>query len=76
MGWIHEWKDSLKTSNVCSARPHELFWKKRLIVVIEKDSFHEIKVHKMVFLLIIKQSTKSFQVLFRAVVARLKICHY
>lgn len=43
-----------------------------LIGVIEKDSLHELKGHKMVFLLITKQSTKPLKYIFRSVAVRLK----
>lgn len=36
-----------------------------LIVVVEKESLHEIKVHKMIFLLITEQSTKSLEIYFQ-----------
>lgn len=52
---------------VMCIKPDHINYSERngLIVVVEKESLHELKVHKMIFLLIIEQSTKSLEIYFQ-----------
>lgn len=52
---------------VMCIKPDHINYSERnvLIVVVEKESLHEIKGHRMVFLLILEQNTLSLEIYFQ-----------